>query len=73
MNEPSERALLSVPEAAALAGLSKSVAYQLVAQDRLPGLVKLPGRRLLVRRQVLEAWLAGREATNTGPNAPPPR
>ena len=62
MNPTTERALLSVPEAAALAGLSRSVAYRLVTEDRLPGLVRLPGRRLLVRRHVLEAWLAGHEA-----------
>jgi len=54
-----DRALLTVPEAAALAGLSKAVAYRLAAEDRLPGLLKLPGRRLRVRRRVLEAWPAG--------------
>ena len=59
MNDSPERALLSVPEAAALAGFSRAVAYRLVREDRLPGLVKLPGRRLRVRRRVLEAWLAG--------------
>ena len=58
--------LLSVPQAAALAGLSKSVAYRLVAQDCFPGLLRLPGCRLLVRRRVLEAWLAGAE-----PREPP--
>ena len=60
--------LLSVPEAAALAGLSKSVAYRLVAQERFPGLLRLPGCRLLVRRRVLEAWLAGAQS----PEAPEP-
>jgi excisionase family DNA binding protein len=54
-----DRALLTVPEAAALAGLSKAVAYRLAAEDRLPGLLRLPGRRMRVRRRVLEAWLAG--------------
>jgi predicted DNA-binding transcriptional regulator AlpA len=58
--------LLSVPEAAALAGLSKSVAYRLVALDRFPGLLRLPGCRLLVRRRVLEAWLAGAEPPEDG-------
>jgi hypothetical protein len=59
MDTAPERLLLSVPEAAALAGLSKAVAYRLAALDRLPGLVKVPGCQLLVRRRVLEAWLAG--------------
>ena len=31
--------------AAELAGLSKAVAYRLAAEDRLPGLLRLPGRR----------------------------
>ena len=61
MDSTPERPLLSVPEAAALAGLSKTVAYRLAALDELPGLVKLPGCRLMVRRKVLEAWLAGQE------------
>lgn len=54
-----DRPLVSVAQAAALAGLSKSVAYRLAAAGVLPGLVRLPGARLLVRRRVLEAWLAG--------------
>lgn len=54
-----DRPLVSVAQAAALAGLSKSVAYRLAAAGALPGLVRLPGARLLVRRRVLEAWLAG--------------
>ena len=58
MKPAPDRALLTVAEAGALAGWSKSVAYRLAAQDELPGLVKLPGCRMLVRRHVLEAWLA---------------
>ncbi len=61
MDTTSERLVLSVPEAAALADLSKTVAYRLAALDELPILVKLPGCRLMVRRKVLEAWLAGAE------------
>lgn len=53
--------LVSVSEAANLAGLSKSVAYRLAAAGVLPGLVRLPGARLLVRRHVLEDWLLGLE------------
>lgn len=69
MSTKPERALLSVPEAAAMAGLARSVAYRLVAQDCLPGLVRLPGCRILVRRRVLEAWLAGGELTEVGRGA----
>jgi len=62
MNPPSKvgiRPLISVAEAAALAGLSKTVAYRLAAAGTLPGLVRLPGARMLVRRRVLEDWLCG--------------
>lgn len=51
--------LVTVGEAADIAGLSKSVAYRLAAAGTLPGLVRLPGSRMLVRRRVLEAWLSG--------------
>lgn len=54
-----DRPLLTVSEAATLTGLSKAVTYRLAAEDCLPGLLRLPGRRLMVRRKVLEAWLAG--------------
>lgn len=54
-----DKPLLSIREAAAVAGWSPSVAYQLAREGRLPGLVVLPGHRLLVRRRVLDAWLAG--------------
>lgn len=62
MSPPPDRALLTIAEAAKLTGLAKSVAYRLAAQDELPGLVKLPGCRMLVRRRVLEAWLYGEGA-----------
>jgi predicted DNA-binding transcriptional regulator AlpA len=58
---PRPTPLLSVPEAAALAGLSKAAAYRLAAADELPGLVRLPRCQLMVRRRVLEAWLEGAE------------
>jgi predicted DNA-binding transcriptional regulator AlpA len=60
--EPEDRPLVSVPEAAALAGLTRSMAYRLASAGVLPGLVRLPGARLLVRRRVLEAWLSGIES-----------
>ena len=61
VHAPDDRPLVSIVEAAALAGLSKSAAYRLAAAGVLPGLVRLPGARLLVRRRVLEAWLDGVE------------
>lgn len=66
------RPLISIREAARLAGLSRSRAYTLAASGELPGLVRLPGRRMLVRRRVLLAWLAGEEP-GTGQRREPPR
>jgi excisionase family DNA binding protein len=66
IQEPDDRPLVSVAEAAALAGLSKSVAYRLASSGVLPGLFRLPGARLHVRRRVLEAWLAGADTAGVG-------
>lgn len=64
-----ERPLLSIRQAADLAGLSPSTAYQLAREGRLPGLVALPGHRLLVRRRILEQWLCGEERPASEPAA----
>jgi excisionase family DNA binding protein len=48
--------LLTVPEAARLLRISRNLAYELIAQNRLPHL-RL-GRRLLVPRQGLMSWIA---------------
>ena len=54
---PRTKPLLSVSEAAALAGVSRSVAYQWVRAGCMPGHVELNGRHY-VKRAVLLAWLA---------------
>ena|SRR5579859_2892145 len=72
MTKAGERPLLSISEAAVLAGLSKSVAYRLATAGSLPGLVRLPGARMLVRRRVLEAWLRGDENEFTEIDRVPP-
>lgn len=54
-----ESLLLTVLEAARLLRISRNLAYELVAQGRLPH-IRL-GRRVLIPRRGLEAWLA-REA-----------
>ena len=48
--------LLSVAEAAKLLGIGRGLAYDLIAEGRLPSL-RL-GRRLLVPRFALEQWIA---------------
>lgn len=52
------RPLLSVREAAELAGVTESTAYRWANTGELPGAVRVHGR-WYVRRVVLEAWLAG--------------
>ena len=52
----SERLALSVDEAGALLGISRDLAYDLVARGELPS-VRL-GRRLVVPRRALEEALA---------------
>jgi excisionase family DNA binding protein len=54
-----EIVLLTVLEAARILRISRNLTYELVAQRRLPH-VRL-GRRVLIRRRGLEAWLV-REA-----------
>src|SRR3990172_12582523 len=54
-----DQLLLTVPEAARLLRISRNLAYDLIAQGRLPH-VRL-GRRILIPRHGLEVWIS-REA-----------
>lgn len=56
MTENGDTLLLGVADAAKLLGISKGLAYDLIAEGRLPH-VRL-GRRVLVPRQGLEDWIA---------------
>lgn len=57
MNIPvkQERLTLSVPEAAALIGVSTSKMYELVRSEGFPAI--RVGKRVLVNAKKLEAWL----------------
>lgn len=59
-----DKALISLTEAAALAGKCRSWMYD--HRDQLPGLVQIGGR-IYARRRVFERWLAGEDV----PVAPP--
>lgn len=50
----------SVPQAAVLIGVSEWSYYEGVKRGELPG--RKVGRRIVVPRIQLEAWLAGRDA-----------
>ena len=53
-----ERKTLTVVEAANILGIGRNTAYELARQGKLPGALRL-GRRILVSRQALEAFLEG--------------
>lgn len=56
-----EKIVYSISEVAGLLGISKSYAYELVKEKRLPVLEL--GRRKVVPKRSLETWIA--EKTNT--------
>ncbi len=64
-NITDEGLLLTVPEAAKLLRISRGLAYELVAQGRLPH-IRL-GRRILIPRHGLEGWIAREAGLPTPP------
>ena len=58
MTDENGSATLTVAEAAKLLGIGRQTAYDLVAQGKLPGAIRL-GRRIVVSRIVLQEVLAG--------------
>jgi excisionase family DNA binding protein len=61
--DTNRRLTLSVTEAAQVLGISRALAYELVAQGELPSLQF--GRRLVVPSRAIERLLASCEATET--------
>ena len=56
-----KRTLRLWPDCGEILGLPRNSVYELARQGRIPGLLRL-GRRLLVRKEVFENWLAGEDA-----------
>ena len=54
-----ERKTLTVVAAANILGISRNTAYELARLGKLPGALRL-GRRILVSRKALEAFLEGK-------------
>jgi len=52
------RATLSVREAAQLLGISKNLAYQLARQGKLPGMIRLGQKRIVVSRIAIDRLLS---------------
>ena len=55
---PDSKPVLAVTEVAELLGISRSLAYDLVARGQLPAIHL--GRRIVIPRHALEALLSGR-------------
>lgn len=55
-----ERLTLTVKEAAAMLGISRNLAYELARRGKLPGVIKLGEKRIVVSRVQLENLLQGR-------------
>lgn len=69
VGEPPERLAVSVNEAARLLGISRDLAYDLVARGEIPA-IRL-GRRLVVARRALQHLLAGQAVTAGDPPVDP--
>lgn len=63
---PPDKRLLTLSETMALTGFSRTRTYEAAREGTLPGLVRLDGHQMLVRRRVLEAWLDGLDAQESG-------
>lgn len=63
-----ERLAVSVDEAAGLLGISRDLAYDLVAQGQIPA-VRL-GRRIVIPRVQLELLLSGQDEGDSSGSAP---
>ena len=59
MTTAREPLTITVEEAAQLLGIGRQTAYNLAAEGKLPGVLRL-GRRLVVGRKALEDALAGK-------------
>lgn len=64
--EDAQRRTLTIPEAAAVIGISRAAAYELAKENRLPVPVIRAGKRLLVSRAALEEVLARQHADQHG-------
>ena len=53
--------LLTVPEVAAMLGIQRERAYNMVRDGEIPA-IRLSPRRIRVRKSALNEWLASRES-----------
>jgi len=55
--------LCTIPQLSRLPnlGLSQATLYRMAQVDQVPGIVRIPGRRLMIRSAVFLDWLQGNE------------
>lgn len=63
MSDLSKSATIKVEEAAHVLGIGRQTAYNLAAQGKLPGALRL-GRRIVVSKGALEKFLEARDVGN---------
>jgi len=51
------RLTLSVEEASAMLGISRNLGYKLARQGKLPGVISIGGKRLIVSKAAIERLL----------------
>lgn len=54
-----DRLTLTVKETAAMLGISKNLAYRLAKERKLPGVIQLGAKRLVISRSQIESLLRG--------------
>ena len=59
-DSPVEKLGLTIPEAAKMIGIGRTAAREQLISGAIPGLMKI-GRRRVVSRSVLTAWMAGQQ------------
>lgn len=61
-----EKLTISVEEAARQLGISRGLAYELARTGKLPGVIRLGAKRLVVSRAALERLLEGEAPQGSG-------
>ena len=56
------RLCITVPEAAAMLGISRNLAYELAKRGELPGIIKLGQKRLVVSKLAIQRLLQGEDS-----------
>ncbi len=61
MTAPGERLTYTIDETARLLGASRNLTYRLAREGKLPGVIFLGSRRMVVSKAKIDALLSGNE------------